>query len=99
MAEVALFLTKAFLLLLRLKTSPLLICLLALHRSQASYNVTILLFYDEKCDECIKTDPSQLLHQDIFPRKSEVINFRWLKVNATSVERSQVELFNILEFL
>ena len=99
MAEVALVLKKAVLLLLRLKTSPLLIYLLALHRSQASYNVTIMLVYHETCDECIKTDPSQLLHQDISPRKSEVINFTWLKVNATSIKRSQVGVLSALEFL
>lgn len=99
MAGVALFLAKVVLLLLKLKTSPLLISLLALHRSQASYNVTILLFYDETCDECIKKEASQLFHQDIFPRKSEVINFRWVKVNATSINRSQVGVFSTLEFL
>lgn len=99
MAGVVLFLTNAVLVLLRLKTSPLLICLLALHRSQASYNVTILLLYDESCDECFRKDPSQLSHQDIFPRKSEVIDFRWFQVNATSINRSQVGVFNTLEFL
>lgn len=99
MAGVVLFLTNAVLVLLRLKTSPLLICLLALHRSQASYNVTILLVYDEPCDECFRKDPSQLYHQDIFPRKSEVIDFRWFQVNATSTNRSQVGVFNTLEFL
>ena len=99
MAGVHLFLTTAVLLLRRLKTSPLLIFLLSLHRSQASCNVTILLFYDETCDKCIKTDPSQLPYQDIFPRKSEVINFTWLKVNATSIKRSQVGVLSTLEFL
>lgn len=99
MAGVALFLTNAVLVLLRLKTSPLLICLLALHRSQASCNATILLFYDELCDECVGKDPSQLSHQDIFPRRSEVIDFRWFQVNATSINRSQVGVFNTLEFL
>ena len=99
MAGVALFLTNAVLVLLRLKTSPLLICLLALHRSQASCNATILLFYDELCDECFRKDPSQLSHQDIFPRRSEVIDFRWFQVNATSINRSQVGVFNTLEFL
>lgn len=100
MAGVALFLTNAVLPLLRLTTSPLRIFLLALHRSQASYNVTILLFYGETCDNCsIKTDPSQLPHQNIFPRKSEVINFRWLKVNATSIKRSQVGVLSTVEFL
>ena len=99
MVGVALFLAKVVLLLLKLKTSPLLISLLALHRSQASYNVTILLFYDETCDERIKKEASQLSHQDIFPRKSEVINFRWVKVNATSINRSQVGVFSTLEFL
>lgn len=99
MVGVALFLAKVVLLLLKLKTSPLLISLLALHRSQARYNVTILLFYDETCDECIKKEASQLSHQNIFPRKSEVINFRWVKVNATSINRSQVGVFGTLEFL
>ena len=99
MARVPLFLTTAVLLLLRLTTPPLLIFLLSLHRSQASCNVTILLFHDETCDGCIKTDPSQLPHQDIFPRKSEEINFTWLKVNATSIKRSQVGVFSTLEFL
>ena len=100
MAGVALFLTNAVLPLLRLTTPPLIIFLLALHRSQASYNVTILLFYGETCDNCsIKTDPSQLPHQNIFPRKSEVINFRWLKVNATSIKRSQVGVLSTVEFL
>jgi len=99
MVGVALFLAKVVLLLLKLKTSPLLISLLALHRSQASYNVTILLFYDETCDERIKKEASQLSHQDIFPRKSEVINFRWVKVNAPNIKRSQVGVFNTLEFL
>ena len=99
MAGVALVLTKAVLLLLRLKTSPLLIYLLALHRSQASYNVTILLFYDETCDECTRKDQIQLSNQDIFPRKSELINFRWFKFNATNINRSQVGVFDTLEFL
>ena len=99
MAVIARVLTKAVLLLLRLKTSPLLIYLLALHRSQASYNVTILLFYDETCDECTRKDQIQLSNQDIFPRKSELINFRWLKFNATNINRSQVGVFDTLEFL
>lgn len=99
MAGVALFLTKAVLFLLRLKTSPFLIYLLALHRSQASFNVSILLFYNETCHEYLEKEASQLFHQDIFPRKSEVINFRWSKVNATSIKRSQVGVFNTISFL
>ena len=99
MAGVQLFLTKVALLLLKLKTSPLLISLLALHSSQACYNVTMLLFYDETLDECIKKDSSQLSRQDIFPRKFEAINFRWLKVNATSIKRGQVGVLNTLKFL
>ena len=99
MAGITLFLTKAVLFLLKLKTTSFLIYLLALHRSQAIFNVSILLFYNETCrDECLEKG-SQLFHQDIFPRKSEVINFRWLKVNATNIKRSQVGVFRTLSFL
>jgi len=100
MAGVALLLTsKVVLLLLKLKSSPLLISLLALHRSEASFNVTTLLFYDETFDESIKNEGRQPSRRDIFPRKSEVINFRWVKVNATSIKRSQVGIISTLEFL
>jgi len=98
MVGVSLFLTTVVLLLLKLKTSLLLISVLALHPSEASFNVTILLFYDETLDECLKNEESQLSHRDI-SRKSEVMNFRWVKVNATSIKRSQLGILNTLEFL
>ncbi|KAL9962532.1 hypothetical protein ACROYT_G031640 [Oculina patagonica] len=99
MAKVFTFLKNTVALLLRCKTTSLLIYLLALRVSQASYNVTILLFYNATCDGCIENESHQLFHQNIFPRKSEVINFRWLQANATSIERSEVGVLSALSFL
>lgn len=99
MAGVVTFLTNTVALLLRCKTTSLLIYLLTFSLSQASYNVTILLFCNATCDGCVENDSHQLFHQDIFPRKSEVINFRWLQANTTSIERSQVGVLSALSFL
>lgn len=96
MAGVVCLLAYAVMLLLRFKTTSLLIYLLALSLSEASYNATILLFCNATCGE---RDADQLFHQDIFPRRSEVINFRWLKANAISIERGQVGVLNVLSFL
>lgn len=82
-----------------LKATSLLIYLLILSASQASYNVTILLFCNATCDGRIGKDADQLLHQDLFPRKSSEINFRWLQVNMTSIERNEVGVLGALSFL
>lgn len=74
---------------------------LAMCYSQARYNVTVLLFIDESSDKfASRNDLHQILHKDIFPRKSsEVINFRWLKANHTDLDRSQGGVLGALSFI
>ena len=100
MAGVALFLAKVVLLLLKLKTSSFLspYWLYIVHKRATMWPYCC--FTTKLLDECIiKKEASQLSHKDISPRKSEVINFRWVKVNAANIKRSQVGVFNTLEFL
>ena len=68
---------------------------LAMCYSQARYNVTVLIFIDEFAPN----DLHQMLHKDIFPRKSEEINFRWLKANRTEIDRSQGGVLGALSFI
>lgn len=93
------FVTNAVKPLRRLKATSLVIYLLTLSACQANYNVTILLFCNATCDGCVGKDADHLFYQDLFPRKSEVLNFRWLQVNMTSIERSEVGVLSALSFL
>lgn len=90
MLKVVIFLANAVAYLFRFKTSSFLIYILAISCSQARYNVTILLFFNASCTECLENEADQMLHRDIFPRKSEVINFRWLIGNTTSFKHGHV---------
>ena len=83
----------------RLKTLSFLISVLAICYSQATYNATVLLFFNTFCDEYFHDEIEQMLRQDIFPRKSEVINLRWLKANVTGINRSQAGVLETLLFM
>ena len=73
---------------------------LAMCYSQARYNVTVLLFIDESSDKfASRNDLHQMLHKDIFSRKSEVINFTWLKANHTGLDRCQGGVLGALSFI
>ena len=76
-----------------------LISLLAICYSQSNYNATVLLFFNTFCDEHFHDEIEQMLRQDIFPRKSEVINLRWLKTNETGIDRSQDGTLEALLFM
>ena len=86
--------TKCF--LIRLKTLSFLISVLAVCYSQANYNATVLLFLNTSCDEHFHDEIEHMLRQDIFPRKSEAINLRWLKANVTGIDRSQAGVLEAL---
>ena len=84
---------------IRFKTSSFLISVLAICYSQAAYNATVLLFFNTFCDEYFHDEIEQMLRQDILPRKSEVINLRWLKANVTGIDRSQTGVLEALLFM
>ena len=92
-------LAKADRFLIRLQTLSFLISMLAKCYSQANYNATVLLFFNTFCDEHFHDEKEQMLRQDIFPRKSEVINLRWLKANVTGIDRSQAGVLEVLLFI
>ena len=66
---------------------------------RVSYNVTVLLLIDESSDKFAPNDLDQMLRNDTFPRKSEVINFIWLKANHTEIDRSQGGVLGALSFI
>jgi len=57
------------------------------------------MFQHTYCDEHFHDEIEQLLRQDIFPRKSEVINLRWLRANVTGIDRSQAGVLESLLFV
>ena len=73
--------------------------MLAICYSQSNYNATVLLFFNTFCDEHFHDEIEQMLRQDISPRKSEVINLRWLKTNETGIDRSQAGALEALLFM
>ena len=73
--------------------------MLAVRYSQASYNVTMLLFLNTSCDGNVHDEIHKLLRQEIFPPKSEVINFRWFKANVTGIDRRQAGVLEALSFV
>ena len=90
---------KTMTFLFKPKTISLLTYMLAVCYSQASYNVTVLLFLNASCDGKVHDETHKLLRQEIFPQKSEVVNFRWLKANVTGIDRRQAGVLETLSFI